>query len=114
MTRIEVDFNSRDGEGMVPALAEDADGPMRVGDAVEAYDDEGYRCLAVVVARAGDIVALDPVWRAFAAPSEARVILIGTPPAMWADWRNRLTVALSPVSIMRPVSSTTGREPAVA
>lgn len=94
-TRIEVDFNSRDDAGMVPALAEDADAPLRVGDPVEAYDDEGYRCLAFVAGVSGVVVALDPVWRAFAAPGDARMVVTALPPAMWADWKNRLTVAFS-------------------
>jgi hypothetical protein len=107
-TRIEVDFNSRDAAGMVPALVEDAEGPLRVGDFVEAFDDEGYRCLSVVASVQGDMLALDPVWNAFAAPDEARVVIAGAPSTMWTDWKNRLTVGIWPVAIARPIQPSTG------
>lgn len=110
--RIEVDFNSRDDAGMVPALVEATDAPLRVGDLVEAFDDEGYRCPAVVARVEGGIVALDPAWRAFAAPGEARIVLTSAPPAMWAEWKNRLTIALAPVSVVQPAFPATGSTPA--
>lgn len=114
-TRIEVDFNSRDDAGMVPALFADADAPLRVGDTVEAYDDEGYQCPALVTALTSTVVSLEPLWRAFAGPNDARIIVTATSPAMWTDWKNRLTVSLSPATVVTGVeSSTTTREAAPA
>jgi hypothetical protein len=97
MIRIEVDFNSRDGHGMLPAAIADADGDVRVGDFVEAFDTEGYSCPGVVARLANESIAIDPVWRAFAAPQEARVVLRwSSSDLMWPDWRNRLTLTFWP------------------
>jgi hypothetical protein len=96
MIRVEVDFNSRDEYGMVPAAYADADGPVRVGDLIETFDLEGYRCPGVVARLANDGIAIDPVWRAFAAPEEARIVLRRPIELMWPDWRNRLTLTLWP------------------
>lgn len=113
-TRIEVDFNSRDDAGMVPAPIEDADGPLRVGDQVEAYDDEGYRCLAIVATVAGEFVALDPVWRAFVSPDQPRIVLTLVPSTMWADWKNALTLALTRLSSPAPEAITSEPQAALA
>ncbi|MEK6720586.1 MAG: hypothetical protein AABZ33_07960 [Chloroflexota bacterium] len=101
-TRIEVDFNSRDAGGALPALIADADGSIRVGDIVESYDLEGYRCPAIVARVSEGIVALDPLWRAFAAPNEPRIVLTRPVEAMWAGWTNRLTVTFSRATVIVP------------
>ncbi len=103
-TRIEVDFNSRDEAGTIPALLADADGPVRVGDTVETYDAEGYRCPAVVARVADGILAFDPLWRAFAPPNEPRIVLTRNVEAMWAGWTNRLTVTFSRATVVMPPS----------
>lgn len=41
MTRVRVDFNSVAADGLVRGRSSRADGPVDVGDVVEAYDDEG-------------------------------------------------------------------------
>lgn len=113
-TRIEVDFNSRDDAGHVPAPMADADGPLRVGDMVEAYDDAGYRCFAIASSVAGASVSLDPLWQTFAAPNESRLVRVTTPPGLWSIWKNGLTVTLSLTTSRQPAKSTTGREPVPA
>ena len=116
MIRVEVDFNSRDEYGMVPAATADADGPVRVGDLIETFDLEGYRCPGVVARLVNQTVAIDPVWRAFAGPEEARVVLTTAIESMWPNWRNRLTLTLwprqMPSRVLQP-STGTG-EPALA
>lgn len=116
MIRVEVDFNSRDEYGMVPAAIADADGPVRVGDFIETFDLEGYRCPGVVARLANQTIAIDPVWRAFAAPEEARVFLRSSSELMWPDWRNRLTLTLWPRQLPSRASqpSTGTGEPALA
>lgn len=116
MISIEVDFNSRDEYGMVPAAIADADGPVRVGDFVETFDLEGYRCPGVVARLATETIAIDPVWRAFAGPEEARIVLRSSSELMWPDWRNRLTLTLWPRQMPShaPETSTGIGEPAPA
>lgn len=109
-TRIEVDFNTRDDHGFVAALLADADGPVRVGDEVQAYDEEGYRCLAIVTAVAASHVSLDPLWQAFAAPGESRLV-IAPAPGVWVDWKNGLTVALRAPTAFRVNAPTTAPQP---
>lgn len=98
MTRIEVDFNSRDDAGYVDAPIADADGPSRVGDHVQTYDDQGNRCLAIVARVTATRIGLDPLWQTFAAPSESRLVVV-SPPGMWAVWKNGLTLSLQPTTL---------------
>ena len=94
-TRIEVDFNSRDDEGFVPALVTDADGPLQPGTWVEAFDAAGFTCLAMVISATGAVAALDPIWRTFAEPGESRLVLANQPGSMTAgEWSSPLSVTL--------------------
>ncbi len=104
MTRIEVDFNSRDDAGLLPAAPTDSDGPVMPGQAVELFDDEGNRCLATVIA-SGDSLALAPIWQTFAGPDQSRLVVSNG--VMRAMWRNPLTVLLSWPPRLRQVVSTT-------
>jgi hypothetical protein len=74
VTRIEVDFNNRDDQGLVPANAAEASGPIERNSIVEAFDDEGYRCFAMVGSVRHDVVTLSPLWETFAAPDAARLV----------------------------------------
>jgi hypothetical protein len=105
-TRVEVDFNSRDDAGRVPARLEDADVPLRVGVEVEAFDDAGNRCLAVVASIAGDVVALDPIWTSFAVPTASRLVLVAAP-GLHARWTSTLSATLSVMRDISPLEQTT-------
>lgn len=49
MTRIEIDLNQRTPDNLVPAWAEDADGPITVGDTVTVFEPEdSVRAIAIV------------------------------------------------------------------
>lgn len=111
-TRIEVDFNNRDDAGFVPALLADADGPVRVGDAVELFDDEGDRCIAIVAAVSGPTLAADVLWQTFAAPGESRFVLTSVPDGLWSSWRGRLAVMFQPVARLAPPNVSTGADAA--
>jgi hypothetical protein len=76
-TRIEVDFNDRDDEGLIPANPADATGPLRRGAWVDAFDDEGYRCLATVTGLTTNRVTIQPNWNTFVEPTESRVVVPG-------------------------------------
>ncbi|NGO09311.1 hypothetical protein G5C60_17310 [Streptomyces sp. HC44] len=47
--RIEIDLNSRNDEGLVPAFIEDADGYIAVGDTVTAFESEDEVAAPAVV-----------------------------------------------------------------
>jgi hypothetical protein len=89
-TRIEVDFNDRDDQGLIPANTADAEGPLRRGVWVDAFDDEGYHCLATVARLTSSVVTLQPNWNTFVEPGESRVLVAG------ADYQSPLTVSLYP------------------
>lgn len=113
-TRVEVDFNSRDDAGRVPASLSEVEGPLRVGETVEAYDDDGNRCLVIVTSLSGRAIALDPVWRTFSSRDESRLVVTGAPFDLWADWRNRLTVSFVQATVTGPTPFTSNREASVA
>lgn len=92
ITRIEVDFNDRDEQGMIPASPADAEGPLRRGAWVDAFDDEGNQCLVTVVKVTPDMASLVPNWNTFIEPGESRVLIAG------ADYQSPLTVSLFPQS----------------
>ena len=71
--RIEVDFNSRDDLGRLPAPMSDAD-HLEVGQIVDAFDDDGNRCLARVSALAGGWASLAPFWETFADEESSRLL----------------------------------------
>lgn len=113
-TRIEVDFNSRDDAGRVPASLSGVEGPLRVGETIEAYDDDGNRCLVIVTSMSVGAIALNPVWRTFSARDESRLVVTGAPYDLWADWRNRLTVSFVQGTVTRSARFTSNREAGVA
>jgi hypothetical protein len=92
-TRIEVDFNSRDDEGRLPALIQRPRTRLKTGTVVQAYDDEGYRCVAVVSSVRNGYAALDPLWQTFAAPGESIVSSMRTSLPDAVEWKNQLTMA---------------------
>ena len=107
MKRIEVDFNSRDASGFVPALIGDADGFPSHNELVDLFDDEGNRCFAVV-AGTGDVLALTPLWQTFVEPNRSRMVI--DPGFGVAEWRNALTVYLSlPMQMVQSVTLGTHR-----
>jgi hypothetical protein len=81
MAQIEVDFNSRDENGYVPALVSSADGPLQPG--------------AMVVAVEHGVVALDPIWRTFTKPHASRLRLQPIPGRRF-EWTGPLSVTLVP------------------
>ena len=87
MIRVEVDFNTRDDAGLVPALIEDAAVPLAVGDRVDAFDDEGYRCLAEVASINNVTAQLAPIWQTFSEPGEAFATVQRVSPRMWSNGR---------------------------
>ncbi|WP_327403843.1 hypothetical protein OG194_29680 [Streptomyces sp. NBC_01288] len=63
--RIEIDLNSRNEEGLVPAYLEDADGYVTIGDTVTAFESEdGVAAPAVVRKVAHGFAYLDVDWDA--------------------------------------------------
>ncbi len=104
-TRIEVDFNARDETGHVPAALSEADGPVRVGEYIDLYDDDGYRCLALVSEVAGERVAASPLWQTFTSESESRLLPVRGP-----QWRivNRLSVVFGTEQLERQEFIPTG------
>ncbi|MFF9123176.1 hypothetical protein ACF09J_07740 [Streptomyces sp. NPDC014889] len=63
--RIEIDLNSRDAEGRVPAFLSDADGHVSVGDLVTAFESEDEVAAPAVVKKIAHGVAyLDVDWDA--------------------------------------------------
>jgi hypothetical protein len=95
ITRIEVDFNDRDDSGLIPASTADADGHLVRGAWVDAFDDEGYRCLATVGSLHAESVTLIPNWNTFTEPNESRLIAPG------ADYQGPLTVSFFPAHLAR-------------
>ena len=98
MIRIEVDFNRRDERGLVPALVDAGAVTPAVGERVDAFDDEGHRCLALVVTADLRELALDPLWPTFASPHESRVIVGSVLGSLAMTPRNLLTVAVQVVA----------------
>lgn len=63
--RIEIDLNSRDKKGRVPAYLEDADGHISVGDTVTAFESEDeVAAPALVLEVAHGVAYLDVDWSA--------------------------------------------------
>jgi len=63
--RIEIDLNSRNDEGLVPAFIEDADGYIAVGDTVTAFESEDEVAAPAVVRKvAHGFAYLDVDWDA--------------------------------------------------
>ncbi|MEV0483168.1 hypothetical protein AB0I69_21495 [Streptomyces sp. NPDC050508] len=63
--RIEIDLNSRDEEGRVPAYIEDADGFIQAGDVVTAFESEDEVAAPAVVKKiAHGFAYLDVDWDA--------------------------------------------------
>lgn len=58
MTRIWVDFNGEDEQGLYPTLQQYADDPVGVGQRVVAYDHDGNRADGAVAAVDGAVVLL--------------------------------------------------------
>jgi hypothetical protein len=86
MKAIEVDFNSRDDLGCVPAEIK-GPGPRR-GDRVDLHDDEGNRCMARVVGEAGGYISLSPEWDTFTLAGHSRVVVADSAPRPdVATWR---------------------------
>lgn len=104
-TRVEVDFNSRDDWGMIPAPLGGIDGPYRVGDTVEAFDDEGNRCTGLIASIAADSVAFEPFWPTFA-PPDANRLIVTSARGFTTRWTSGLTVAIS--ARLRPMAASTG------
>jgi hypothetical protein len=105
MAQIEVDFNSRDDQGYVPALVADADGPLQLGAWVEAFDLAGFHCLAMVVGIADEVIALDPIWRTFSRPGASRLRLQPIAGRRF-EWSGPLSVTLvSRVTHILPITS---------
>ena len=77
ITRIEVDFNDRDESGLIPASIADADGPLAPAAWVDAFDDEGYHCLATVGTLTDELVTLEPAWATLAEPRASRLLVLG-------------------------------------
>lgn len=69
-TQVLVDFNTRDEQGHVPAYVGTLDHLPAIGEAIDAVDDEGNRCIARIVGIVGSIIALDPEWRTFVEPTD--------------------------------------------
>lgn len=65
MTRIWVDFNDRELDGSVPAMARNANGPVAVGDQIVAFDDDGNTCRAVIVDSYDGFLSLAVSWGTF-------------------------------------------------
>lgn len=112
-TRIEVDYNSRDDAGLIPALLEDASGHLHVGDTIETYDDAGYRCLAVVESVVGERAAMNPLWQTFATPEQASAWIERASPRLLPEWTNRLTVYVSVMSVPLSTGTPPSTEPSV-
>jgi hypothetical protein len=74
-TRIEVDFNSRDEAGLIPAYVADITGPYGVGSTVEAYDVEGNRCTGRIASITGEHLAIEPFWQTFTDQSVVQVFV---------------------------------------
>jgi hypothetical protein len=104
-TRVEVDFNSRDDWGRIPAPLADIEGPLRLGDAVEAYDEEGNRCTGFLAAVEGEYALIDPTWATFTPPDRARVALVSTVGCL-ARQVTGLSIAVS--LGVRPSATTSG------
>jgi hypothetical protein len=105
MTRkIEVDFNSRDDNGFVPALIRHPRTRLPIGSVVQAFDDEGYRCVAVVESLTDGLPTVSPLWQTFAAPGESLVTNASASPALLATWKNMMTLSISRVVSQIPVS----------
>ncbi|CAN5879544.1 hypothetical protein BH20ACT7_BH20ACT7_15540 [soil metagenome] len=58
MTRVWVDFNSLDGEGLYPTLQKFASSPVSIGERVVAFDYDGNEAAARVAAVDGGVVRL--------------------------------------------------------
>ena len=99
MRTIEVDFNSRDDAGHIPALIDE---PVAVGELVDMFDDEGNRCLGRVAGFHGGSVAIRADWAAFAAETESRFVVTtdrredGQPALYAPTFASPLTISLAP------------------
>jgi hypothetical protein len=95
MAQIEVDFNSRDDNGYIPALVSDADSPLQPGAWVETFDLAGFHCQAMVVGVQDGVLALDPIWRTFTRPGASRLRLQPIHGRRF-EWASALSVTLVP------------------
>ena len=105
MTRIEVDFNTRDERGLIPAPVADINGAFRIGDMVEAFDEDGNRCSGRIAQQSGAYILIDPVWATFTTPDASRLRILRAT-GLSSSWVSGLSVVLTPTSLRPSVGST--------
>lgn len=90
MQLLNVDFNSRDERGFVPAV-----GAARVGEDVDLVDDDGNHCMGRVSYAEADRLSINPAWATWADEGESRLVLAPQPgPWLSPRWLNPLTVLI--------------------
>lgn len=78
MTRIKVDFNNLVRQGQVRASLRHADGDVRVGDTVEAFDDSDDLVVEATVMEVDkNRVYLEPHWEPAGSGTHSRVKIAG-------------------------------------
>ncbi|QTU64236.1 hypothetical protein [Streptomyces scabiei] len=103
--RIEIDLNSRDEFGRVPAYLEDANGYIAVGDTVTAFESEDEVAAPAVVKKIAHGVAyLDVDWSAMTDDVPAPVAHPASGPLTEARTSNSSTASWVPIKIKKAVT----------